>query len=196
MLNVDGIYNSSSFAYPFYCDMTTDGGGWTLLATKVSALFTYIVSFAQGCAVQLNTDCGSSLSNNAPWSQVLFRFRSASPFVATIYTRKNATGVDLAMIDYTTSSNGPAYGFHKFVGNTRTPATGLTSIPIFYWSTSSGFTERWANGSDVWLNLWSSASQPYDTTNSYILSDNQSAQGTKCVAGYCYLNEPLWIMYR
>ena len=32
--------------------------------------------------------------------------------------------------------------------------------------------------------------------NNYVTSDDSKALGTKCIAGYCYLNKPIWVMVR
>ena len=88
-----------------------------------------------------------------------------------------------------------ALGFYRYspaVQNKRNPASGFATIVKLFFTNSNGILE-WFYGSDRWLDMWST---PDFRGNDYVTSDDSKARGTKCIAGYCYLNKPTWVMVR
>ena len=75
-------------------------------------------------------------------------------------------------------------------GGGRTPENGVHTFPDFGIG-QNGLSESHA-GSNKWLDLWYNGNM----NGRYDVSDSASAAGTKCIAGVCYLNEPVWLMYR
>lgn len=189
--------------------MTTDSGGWTLVATKVSrSKMSFITSsFSTAAAATIDQDAGSCIhpSMRTSWDEVMFRFSDVTS-IRVIYSWKAgsrpgvANGFDNFLMGrsshrYSRYSNKEIslYGFYKYSpadGGKRNPPTGFAAIPSLLFS-SYGITESF-DGSDKWLNLWSQV----DNSDNYFYSNNRLANGTKCIAGYCYLNKPVWVMVR
>ena len=84
-------------------------------------------------------------------------------------------------------------GFYKYspADNKRNPSVGFVAISSWYFYSNDGIWEG-HGGTDKWLDMSHSA----DGSNNYIYSDDSRALGTKCIAGYCYLNKPIWVMVR
>lgn len=204
-IDPDGASPSNSF--PAYCDMSTEGGGWTLVATKVSSSMTYFIksSFSVAAAASLDKDAGSCIhpSMRDTWEEVMFRFGDVSD-IRVVYNWKEASrpgitnSFDSFLMggnygNYGYSNKVDFYGFYKYSPaneGKRYPLTGFATVRRLQFS-SSGINSR-QKGSEEWLNLWSRV----DNSNDYFASDNRQANGTKCIAGYCYLTKPIWMMVR
>ena len=189
--------------------MTTDSGGWTLVATKVSrSKSSFITSgFSTTAAATIDQDASSCIhpSMRTSWDEVMFRFSDVTN-IRVIYSWKAGSrpGVANGFDNFLMGRQGRSsygysnrysnlYGFYKYSpadGGKRNPPTGFAAIPSLQFS-SYGITESF-DGSDKWLNLWSQV----DNSGNYFYSDNRWANGTKCIAGYCYLNKPVWVMVR
>ena len=196
--------------------MITESGGWTLVATKVTPSYSSIIgsSFSRAAAATLDKDATSCIhpSMKSDWEEVMFRF-SDHANIRVIYNWKEGSrpGVtnkfDSFLMGSGSSRSYSGYGryssqitsfdgdgFYKYSpadGGKRNPSTGYASISGFRFSSSYGISES-SDGSDRWLNLWSSVDSSYN----YLASDNSKAVGTKCIAGYCYVDKPVWIMVR
>ena len=72
----------------------------------------------------------------------------------------------------------------------RTPAYNFFSIGLAMDSVS-GISEHHGL-TDKWLDLWNT----FSGSNKYFKVDDKAAQGRKCIAGVCRLNDPALIMYR
>ena len=72
----------------------------------------------------------------------------------------------------------------------RIPAKGFHSIEsLAVYPRIHGISEHHGN-SNAWLDLWKApGGSKYHT-------DFPEAAGTKCIAGVCYRDQPVWLMYR
>ena len=73
----------------------------------------------------------------------------------------------------------------------RNPSSGFATISKLVFYSRHGISEVHTD-SDKWIDMWNDA----DVSNNYVTSDDSRARGTKCIAGYCYLNKPIWVMVR
>ena len=179
--------------------METEGGGWTLVATKVSPSFLFIkTAFSTLAAKTTNADAASHIHPDmGDWEEVMFRFSDVNT-IRIIYNRKAGApqnykkefekflmGGSLQLIRN-------VHGFYKYSPAERNPSAGFATISRLYFYTDHGISE-WHGGTDKWLDIWKYGP---DGTNNYVTSDDNKARGTKCIAGYCYLNKPIWVMVR
>ena len=180
--------------------MTSERGGWTLVSTKVHpSTYSVIGSrFSKAAAAVFDKDTTSRIHMQMKtWEEVMFRFSDVTN-IRVIYNRKagSRSGVKHNFDNFL--MNGGSYqqsvsGFYKYSpadGGQRNPSSGFASITSFMFG-EYGISEN-PDGSDKWLNLWYKGDNSY----SYFASDNSQALGTKCIAGYCYLDKPVWIMVR
>ena len=181
--------------------MQTEGGGWTLIATKVSPNFAFIkTAFSTLAAKTTNADAASHIHPDmGDWEEVLFRFADVNT-IRVIYNRK-AGAPQNAKKEFEKFLMGtyfqlkrPVHGFYKYSpadNNKRNPSGGFATISPWHFYTDRGISE-WHGGTDKWLDMWISA----ESSNNYVYSDDSKARGTKCIAGYCYLKKPIWLMVR
>ena len=181
--------------------METEGGGWTLVATKVSPSFPIIkTTFSFSAAKTTDADAASHIHPNmGDWEEVMFRFNDVNT-IRVIYNRKasapnkDKTDFDKFLMGTTYSTTKNIHGFYKYSPadhNKRNPSSGFATISRLSFFSKYGISE-YLGGTDKWIDMWNSA----DGTNNYVTSDNSRARGTKCIAGYCYLNKPIWVMVR
>ena len=187
-------------SFQAFCDMETEGGGWTLVATKVSPEFLFIKSaFSTLAAKTTNTDAASHIHPDMnDWNKVMFRFADDNN-IRVIYNRKPGAPENDKFNKFLMGTplqvTTDVLGFYRYspaVQNKRSPASGFKKIVKLFFTNSNGISE-WFYGSDKWLDMWST---PDVHGNDYVSSDNSKARGTKCIAGYCYLNKPIWVMVR
>jgi hypothetical protein len=198
----DGLYWISdswtgNVATQVYCDMTIDGGGWMLWACKVTNTHNPLISTISSTAWTSTTSNTTGYVPTTSWSKVLWRFNDkvGKPY-GTIYTRANDTGVNAAAFqavvhsgtNYINAAN--VQGWTRSTNLTTFSSITLSSAGMF---TSAGFSEEHGSGTDIILDTW--ASSP-DSAANYLFTDNVAVNGMKCVAGYCYENEPILYMWK
>ena len=180
--------------------MKTERGGWTLVATKVSPGFAFIKSvFSAVAAATKNSDGASHIHPSmGNWKEVMFRFADVDT-IRLIYNRKagapnkDKEEFDKFLMGKSMNLIKNVNGFDKYspADNKRNPSVGFATISSFHFYSNSRISEN-HSGTDKWLDMWSGA----EGSNNYIYSDYSRARGTKCIAGYCYLNKPIWVMVR
>ena len=180
--------------------METERGGWTLVATKVSPGFPFIKTvFSSVATATKNKDAASHIHPSmGNWKEVMFRFADVDT-IRVIYNRKaGAPNKDKEEFDKFLMGKSMQLikhvnGFYKYspAENKRNPSVGFATISSLYFYSSQGISEA-HSGTDKWLDMWNGA----EGSNNYIYSDDSRARGTKCIAGYCYLNKPIWVMVR
>ena len=179
--------------------MITEGGGWTLVSTKVTPAFNSIRSgFSAQASRETHIDMASQIHPSmADWTEVMFRF-SDSGNIRVIYKRKcsGGTGADFekflmgSKFDHIRNVKG-FYKYSPAAGNRRVPPSDCYTIAGLHYYTNNMISEDHSK-TDKWLDMWNSK----DGTNNYHYHDNAAALGTKCIAGYCYLTKPIWFMVR
>ena len=182
--------------------METERGGWTLVATRVSPSFLFIKTvFSPSAAKTTHADAASHIHPGmGNWEEVMFRFGDVNT-IRVIYNRKagapqnEKTQFEKFLMGTSASLAKNVYGFYKYSPadhNKRSPAVGYATISSLHFYSKYGISEA-HGGTDKWLDMWSGAD---GSGNNYVTSDDSKALGTKCIAGYCYLNKPIWVMVR
>ncbi|XP_078358000.1 uncharacterized protein LOC144642793 isoform X2 [Oculina patagonica] len=199
---IDPNGGSTDDSFQAFCDMDTERGGWTLFATKVSPSFRGFIKTGFS-ALAAKTKFADAASHIHPamgdWEEVMFRFSDVNT-IRVIYNRKagapqnNKKEFEEFLMGKTASLMKDVHGFYKYSpadNNKRSPAQGFATISKLHFYSNHAISE-WYAGTDKWLNMWTGP----DSTNNYVTSDDSRARGTKCIAGYCYLNKPIWVMVR
>ena len=185
--------------------METERGGWTLVATKVAPSFLFIKTvFSPSAAKTTRADAASHIHPGlGDWEEVMFRFGDVNT-IRVIYNRKagapqnEKTEFEKFLMGSSAKLGKNVYGFYKYSPadhNKRSPAVGYATISVLHFYSKNGLggiTES-HRGTDKWLDMWR---LPDGHANNYVTSDDNKALGTKCIAGYCYLNKPIWVMVR
>ena len=180
--------------------MDTQRGGWTLVATKVSPSFLFIKSpFSPVAAKTKNADAASHIHPSmGDWEEVMFRFADVNT-IRVIYNRKagapnnDKEEFDRYLMGKSVTLKKNVNGFYKYstADQNRNPPVGFATISLLHYYSVDGISEFFG-GTDKWIDMWNTV----DGSNNYIFSDDSRARGTKCIAGYCYLNKPIWVMVR
>ncbi len=182
--------------------MDTEGGGWTLVATKVSPNFLFIkTSFSTMAAKTKYVDAASHIHPDmGDWEEVMFMFADVNT-IRVIYDRKagapqnDKRAFEKFLMGTSAATYTKVYGFYKYSpahNNQRSPVKGFYAISGLHFDSDHGISET-HHGTDKWLDIWRVADS---RSNNYVTSDDNKALGTKCIAGYCYLNKPIWVMVR
>ena len=107
-------------------------------------------------------------------------------------TGRQALQIRTLLMGRSRGKYGNVLGFFKYSPADhykKTPAVGFARFRLDF---QSGRISEYFADSDKWVNMWNTV----DSSNNYITSDDVRARGTKCIAGYCYLNKPIWVMVR
>ena len=198
----DGLYWisapwTSNTPTQVFCDMTIDGGGWMLWACKVNSTHNPLVTTISATAWTSTTSDTTGYVPTTSWSKVLWRFNDkvGKPY-GTIYTRANDTTPSAASFQAVVHS-GTNYvnavvvqGWSRSTNLTTFNSVTLSNAGMY---TSCGFSEEHGSGTDIILDTWACSA---DGGNNYVFSDNNAVNGMKCVAGYCYQNEPILYMWK
>ena len=197
---IDPNGGSTDDSFQAFCDMETERGGWTLVATKVSPSFSFIKSaFSTVAAKTKHSNAASRIHPSmGDWKEVMFRFADVKT-IRVIYNRKagapntNKKEFQKFLMGKSLRLVKNVFGFYKYspADRKRSPTGGFASINRLFFYSNHGISEEHRR-SDKWLDMWNGA----DGSNNYIYSDDSRARGTKCIAGYCYLNKPIWVMVR
>lgn len=198
---IDPNGGSTGDAFQAFCDMETESGGWTLVASKLSQRFLFIkTAFSPSAAKTKYADAASHIHPDmGDWEDVMFRFSDVNN-IRVIYNRKagapnkDKTEFDKYLMGKTYNKIKNIPGFYKYSPaghNKRYPTVSFYKIKKLAIFTKYGLSEDHV-GTDKWIDMWPNT----DISNNYVTSDDSRAIGTKCIAGYCYLNKPIWVMVR
>lgn len=181
--------------------METEGGGWTLFATKVTPGFSLIsTTFSAAAAKSTHADAASHIHPSMTgWEHVMFRF-SDSNNIRLVYERAAGSPANFKAEFENFLMGTPASlvrnlaGFYRYSpadGNSRHPTTGFATIAALHFFNSQCISEA-HGGTDRWVDMWIAG----ESSDNYVFTDSTAARGTKCIAGYCYEKTPIWMMVR
>ncbi|XP_078357996.1 uncharacterized protein LOC144642792 [Oculina patagonica] len=199
---IDPNGGSTDHSFQAFCDMENERGGWTLVATKVSPTFLFIkTEFSSMAAKTRYADAASHIHPDmGDWEEVMFRFADVNT-IRVIYNRmagapqNDKTEFEKFLMGKFSSIHRNVDGFYKYSPadkNQRSPTQGFATISNLALYSKQGISET-HGGTDKWLDMWHHVDR---AGNNYVTVDDSRALGTKCIAGYCYLNKPIWVMVR
>lgn len=188
-----------------YCDMNILGGGWMLFACKVTKTFIPLNgTYGANHLTNTNVDTNGHIpySFRPLWKELLWRFEDVvnKPYM-TVYKKEDdgyATS-KFVMSNMTNAGDNSTQTFDSSGYYTSTDGINWSNMLTMlvadnksqHFTTSNGISSD-HSGTDKILDLWNLV----DNTNNYTYTDDSSCNGMKCIAGYCYVNEPILFMFR
>lgn len=162
----DGVYRiqpAGSVAHDTYCDMTTDGGGWTMCWTEGDGTLVRLASDAPGGS--FGTDGYRGLCRDVPFSEVLYRNHDTNQFAW--FSRDSGATLRARDSDYNTA--GSEYGRwtgHGVASTSYSYQLLICDAEMYTGLFMSGISQR--SGSDCYksCNSWCN-----DTTTEYYRPD-------------------------
>ncbi|KAJ7373905.1 hypothetical protein OS493_009229 [Desmophyllum pertusum] len=160
---IDPNGGSTDDSYQAFCDMETEGGGWTLVATKVSPAFPFISAVFSPWPRKLSTQMPRVIST-LTWGtgkRLCFGFSDVNT-IRVIYNRKagapqnDKEEFEKFLMGESRQLIKNVHGFYKYspaTQNQRDPAGGFVTIIRLHYYSDRGISEG-HSGTNKWLDMW------------------------------------------